>query len=89
MEILRGPEGGIRLKVDPKDVSMYDLLVAIDKNRVINACMQPDFKCAWREKNGASCMVHKQLLNVQRMLDEEFRKRSLYEMLFGDQGKGE
>jgi Rrf2 family protein len=84
VQIARGADGGIRLCADLKSVSMYDLLSMIEENRVISACMQPDFECAWRRDNAGACMVHKQLSEVQRVLDEEFRKRSLEKMLFGE-----
>jgi Rrf2 family protein len=84
VEITRGSEGGARLCVDLKSVSMYDLLSIIEGKRVISACMQPGFKCAMRGNGGMSCAVHRQLTEIQETLDEELRGRTLHRMLFAD-----
>jgi DNA-binding IscR family transcriptional regulator len=85
VEISRGSSGGIRLCADLKRVTLHGLLSVIEETRAISACVQPGFECAWRKKNGGTCTIHKQLLGIQNLLDEEFRKRSLYEMMFGGQ----
>lgn len=83
VRITRGVEGGCRLSVDLKQVSLYDLTVVMGEDRAVSACMQPGFQCAWRLQNGENCRVHRQLLQIQSVLDGELRSRSLHQMLFG------
>ena len=52
VEIFRGAEGGCRLSADLGAVTLYDLLRCIDEDLFVNACMSPDYECAWR---GAHC----------------------------------
>lgn len=41
----RGKKGGFRLGKDPKDITAYDIIVAIDGPIYINNCMEPDYQC--------------------------------------------
>lgn len=83
VQIMRGVDGGCRLSANLKQVSLYDLTVIMGEDRTVSACMQPGFQCAWRLQNGDSCQVHRQLLQIQHVLDDELRSHSLHQMLFG------
>jgi Rrf2 family protein len=82
VRITRGPEGGCRLTADLRKVSLYSLAEILKADRLVGACMQPGCQCAWRQANASSCMVHRQLQQIQDVLDDELRKRSLHQMLF-------
>lgn len=82
VRIARGRDGGAELVADLKKVSLYDLLTIINEKRYISACMQPDYECAWRSAQAASCPVHNQLTQIQDNLDKELKKRSLHQVLF-------
>ncbi|MDR1977193.1 MAG: Rrf2 family transcriptional regulator, partial [Synergistaceae bacterium] len=84
VRIARGAEGGCRLSADLEKVSLHDLITAMKTDRLVGACMQPGFQCAWQGENASSCTVHKQLQQIQEILDTELRKRSLRQMLFGN-----
>lgn len=82
VQITRGPDGGCRLIANLQKVSLYDLTEVMDAGKQISACMQPDFQCAWQKKCSNSCMIHKQLLQIQSALDAELRAHSLHQMLY-------
>lgn len=84
VQIARGADGGCRLIADLKKVSLYDLTEMMDAGKLISACMQPGFQCAWQQKCGSNCTVHKHLLQIQGALDEELHNHSLHQMLFED-----
>ena len=84
VRIARGAEGGCRLIADLEKTSLYDLIEAMKADRWVGACMRPDFQCAWRKDSASRCVVHGQLQQIQEMLDTELRRRSLRQMLFGD-----
>lgn len=84
VQIVRGADGGCRLIADLEKVSLYDLTGIMDPGKLISACMQPGFQCAWQQKSGSNCTVHKHLLQIQGVLDEELRTHSLHQMLFED-----
>ncbi|MDR1065918.1 MAG: Rrf2 family transcriptional regulator [Clostridiales bacterium] len=83
IKILRGSGGGYQLNADLRSLTLYDLVDALEKDRLVSACVQPGFYCAWRKQSG-NCRTHKCLLNIQRVLDNELRAHSLYDVLFGD-----
>jgi Rrf2 family protein len=82
VRITRGPGGGCQLAVDLRKVSLYGLVETLKVDRLVGACMQPGFQCMWQRMNASHCMVHKQLQQIQDVLDDELRKRSLHQMLF-------
>lgn len=82
VEVARGVDGGCRLSADLRQVSLYDLTVAMDDRGRVFACMDPDVPCVWREKHNG-CQVHHQLSRVQQTLDDELRAHSLFKILTG------
>ena len=82
VQITRGAGGGCRLAADLKKVSLYDLTEVMDAEKLISACMQPGFQCAWQQKCSTPCTVHRQLSRIQGVLDAELRAVSLHQMLF-------
>jgi len=82
VRIARGTDGGCRLIADLKKVSLYDLTEIMGADKLISACMQPGFQCAWRQKCGSNCRAHNQLMQIQKVLDVELRAHSLHQMLF-------
>lgn len=82
VQITRGTDGGSRLTADLQKVSLYDLTEIMDADKRISACMTPGFQCTWQQKCGSECTVHKQLVQIQNVLDDELRSHSLHQMLF-------
>ena len=65
-----------------KKVTLYDLMVAMEEDSAVIACMEPGYSCPWREAHGG-CMVHCRLGLVQQRLHEELRGHTLQELIFG------
>ncbi|MDR3265472.1 MAG: Rrf2 family transcriptional regulator [Synergistaceae bacterium] len=84
VQIVRGAEGGCRLSADLEKISLFNLVESVEADRRISACTVSGYQCAWRESNAAACAIHRHLLQIQAVLDEELRKRTLRQMLFGD-----
>lgn len=82
VQITRGTEGGCRLAADLGQISLYDLLAALDCDHSIVACMEPGHDCSRREAHG--CNMHGRLLALQLRLDNELRSHSLLSLLTDD-----
>lgn len=82
VRITRGADGGCRLAVGLDKVTLYDLMVAMEEDSAVIACMEPGYSCPWREAHGG-CMVHCRLGLVQQRLHEELRGHTLQELIFG------
>lgn len=83
IRILRGANGGCSLACRLEEVSLYDLLNALDAEFFLSACMMPGYSCEWCRKKGKSCVAHEQLVRVQRVIDTELRSKDLRTILFG------
>ncbi|MDO5724810.1 MAG: Rrf2 family transcriptional regulator [Tissierellia bacterium] len=71
---LRGPYGGYKINRDPKDITMYDVVKAINGDIEINCCTQADPYCS---RNAiACCAVNVALTEIQSMIIEEFKSRT-------------
>lgn len=84
IRIIRGVNGGCQLDADLQELNLHDLVNAVEANARLAACMNADYQCEWRDKNGGPCNVHGQLAKVQLAIDREFSSRSLHWVLFGD-----
>ena len=80
IEITRGVEGGCQLIADLDQVSLYDLMAATDGICEVNNCMDPSYECPRRAQKGG-CVTHRNLLAIQRKLDNELRSYSIKSLL--------
>ena len=80
LEITRGVDGGCRLSADLEQVSLYELMAATDGICEVNNCMNPGYNCPRREQKGG-CITQRNLIAVQRRLDEELRSYNLKSLL--------
>lgn len=86
IESTRGANGGCRLRSDLKTFTLLDLIRTIDPERLVSACISPNYHCSWREKNCDHCAMHTQLAMIQRNIDRELKKHTLHDMLYGPMG---
>ena len=83
VQILRGVNGGCSLSCQLSEISLYDLLNALEANSYISSCMTPGYTCEWCVRKGTGCIAHGKLGEIQRVIDEELRSRDLQTVLFG------
>lgn len=78
---IAGARGGCQLCADLHEVTLLDLVVAIDGPLVVNKCMEEGYVCEWTQKKGKPCMMHENLFCVQHEVEELLRSHTLYDML--------
>lgn len=83
VQVSRGVDGGCRLIADLKKVSLFDLMAAMEGRCDVNACMDGNFVCPWREQNGG-CRVHDRLNDIQAKMDETLHQCDLMSLLAED-----
>ena len=81
IQSIRGVNGGIQLTVDLHDITLLDIVDMTDSERYIMDCMRPGNRCTWMETNCKRCLIHGRLNEIQKVLDDELRKESLYELM--------
>ncbi|MDE7170174.1 MAG: Rrf2 family transcriptional regulator [Mucispirillum sp.] len=69
----RGKKGGFRLGKEPKDISMYDVLVTVDGPLNINNCLGEWAGCCFE----TTCCAHKMWKDVQNAIIERLKNYTL------------
>jgi len=72
----RGREGGYWLVKSIDDVTIYDIVSAIDENLFINECLRDDRPCK-RNPPEEPCAVHKEFERIQSTLVTELKKNTI------------
>ena len=72
----RGPRGGVQLAKDPTEVTLADILVAVEGPLALNVCLVPGYECV----NKPGCKVHRVLARAQKALVSELSCNSLAEL---------
>lgn len=80
VSVTHGNTGGYRLNKDIKDISMYDLLEALDVKLYLNSCLDPEKNCTWKDDNGG-CTVNQNLSLLQDELVAFLSKRTIHDLL--------
>jgi Rrf2 family protein len=76
----RGRDGGYWLTKSTNDISIYDIVTAIDSNLFINECLRQDHRCI-RNPEEEPCNVHIELGRIQDVLVSELRQKTISEIV--------
>lgn len=82
VETRRGTQGGIKLAVKPEDITIADVIGAIEGKVAINPCLNENFFC----KHRPICRVRGILERAQDAMIEELRKESLADLVDASAG---
>jgi Rrf2 family protein len=79
----RGPKGGFFLARAPREISILDVVGAVDPWKRIERCPlgNPDH-------DGALCSLHTELAKAQSLIEETFRRLSLADLIEGASNAG-
>ncbi len=84
LTVSRGNNGGCRLARELTDISLFDVMRAVDPDAALNECMAAGKVCQWRSKNDGFCHIHHRLCRLQQELDDKMRQLSVFDLLFTD-----
>ncbi|MTI80996.1 MAG: Rrf2 family transcriptional regulator [Firmicutes bacterium] len=75
----RGLKGGYSLAQDPKEITLKDIVEAVEGPVRINKCLLNDKDC---NKDATSwCPIHKALRNVQKVTNSELEKYNFCDLI--------
>ena len=77
MATQRGTGGGVRLAQPAEQITMFDIITAIEGPISLNVCLSPTYNCP----NQPSCPSNRVLWRAQDALVSELKKESLADML--------
>lgn len=78
VHVIRGTHGGCMLVKKPEELYLYDIILAIEPDFAITHCMR---RSCSRNLPDQPCLVHKELIRVQKLLQDELRSKSLAQIL--------
>ena len=73
VESIRGMNGGFRLKKKPSEISLLDIMEAIQGQSCINVCAVDSKKC----KRSALCSVHPVWVGLRSDVDKRLRSQTI------------
>jgi len=73
----RGVQGGVRLARPLEDITIADVIEAMEGPLALNVCLSPGYQC----ENMKTCQVRKVLAAAQSAMLQELRKKSLAEIV--------
>ncbi|MFM9412842.1 RrF2 family transcriptional regulator [Peptococcus simiae] len=75
IESFQGKNGGFALIRNPEDITLYDIIAAMDDTLIINECLMDPVACG---RNAAGhCAVHKAFAQIQVDLDKRLKSITL------------
>ncbi|MDO5026832.1 MAG: Rrf2 family transcriptional regulator [Tissierellia bacterium] len=77
--VQRGVKGGYFLKKDPKDISLYDVIILMEKTININSCLDDEKNCNLSRTD--FCQVRKFYISLQEDIDAKMKALSFAELL--------
>ncbi len=77
VEVERGAAGGCRMRTALEELTLYDIVTAVDDEPLIMPCLRQS--CS-RNAEGRICKVHGELAKIQQVLMRELRSRRLSEL---------
>ena len=79
----RGARGGVSLAREPKDISLLEVVEAIDGPITLNECVSDPSVCSF----GDDCPVHSVWCGVQENLVRELAATSFADLMIGRDGR--
>jgi Rrf2 family protein len=75
----RGTQGGVRLAKPADQITIADVVAAIEGPLAINPCLSPGYEC----KNKKNCVVRPVLVRAQNAMLAELSKNTLADLIAG------
>lgn len=79
--IYRGASGGYELAKELGDITLLDIITAVDEGLQINKCLEADYCCP-RNSGENHCSVHDELFRVQDAIIAVLSEKSISDVLF-------
>lgn len=77
IESVQGPGGGYRLNMDAADITLYDIIEAMEGSICINRCLEEGDICSRYGSNHQTCQVHKIFESINSQLVDMLKSVSI------------
>lgn len=77
----KGPNGGFGIGKDPKNITLYDVILEMDGDDLFNSCLLGAGSCDDHKKQGkAFCALHNDYVPLRKKIIELYKSKSVYEL---------
>lgn len=73
----RGKKGGFKLKKEPKDISLYDIIVSVEGDIQINECLTDTYSCS----ESFHCSIHNALNTIRNNMINELKQYTVEKLI--------
>ncbi len=78
---LKGPNGGFSLMKDPREISLLDIVNAIDGTDIFTNCIMHNGSCLSSIETLNKCPLHDDYNKIRKNLIKLFSTRTIYELV--------
>ena len=78
--IFRGTGGGYTLAVDIGEITLFDIITAVDGELLLCECLDHGVNCPMKKRGKRICGVHKELVRIQGLLLSHLKEKSMAEI---------
>ena len=77
----RGASGGYALAKDAGAIILFDVVIAVDGELLINECLSQGYTCPLNRQGKKRCGIHREFIRIQNLLLAALREKKLTEIL--------
>lgn len=76
----KGAKGGYSLAKEPSEISMLEVMEAVDGKQYLNKCICTEIDCN-RMENKNECVIHKKFAQINDLMCKEFSNATFQDLL--------
>jgi len=81
LKSLKGPNGGFSMMKDPRIVTLFDVVKAIDGEDTFTECVIHNGPCRCIDKNKKPCPIHDDYAKTRSELIKLFKNKTIYDLV--------
>jgi Rrf2 family transcriptional regulator, iron-sulfur cluster assembly transcription factor len=81
LKSMKGPNGGFSMMKDPKTITLYDIIVAIDGEDTFTDCIMHDGPCVYIDRIKKPCPIHDDYSKTRSEMINLFKNKTIYDMV--------
>jgi Rrf2 family protein len=81
LKSLKGPTGGFAMMKDPRTITLYDVVVAIDGEETFTNCVIHNGPCRCIDRDKKPCPIHDDYSKTRSELIHLFRNKTIYDLV--------
>ena len=84
----KGPNGGFGIGKNPKDITLYDVIIEMDGDDLFNSCLLGAGSCDDHKKKGKKyCALHFEYEPLRKEIIKLYKSKSVYELANNTENK--